>query len=329
LISPGARLLRFWNPEPAPRERVPVVRCGPARVARAGDWVRVLTWNLQYGGTRRHHFFYDGGDAVRVPLADVRDAVGAIGAVLRAADADLVFLQEVDRGSGRTGFVDQLAALQGGLGYPLQVSTPVHLTRFLPHPVARPLGQVVMHQCILSRVELGPAERIALPPLGESAVRRSFNLKRALLTSRVGGLRVGGTHLSAFSRGDGTLGRQVDALCAWAGEGGPWLLAGDFNLLPAGDDPARLGRDAREYADGPGPMAALLATGRSVVPAERRLEPAFRTYLPPGADAPDRALDHLFVHPEVETRAPQVWPVAPWVSDHLPLVAEVRLPKGR
>ena len=36
-------------------------------------------WNVQYAGSRKHHFFYDGGEAVHVPEhADVANAIGAV-----------------------------------------------------------------------------------------------------------------------------------------------------------------------------------------------------------------------------------------------------------
>jgi endonuclease/exonuclease/phosphatase family metal-dependent hydrolase len=191
-----------------------------------------------------------------------------------------------------------------------------------------------MDLAVLSRFALAPGLRTALSPLREPWLRQQFNLRRALVTTEVpveGGppLAVGVTHLSAFSRGDGTLPRQVETLAAWMrarrAAGQSFVLGGDLNLLPPGDDPARLGADAAEYADQPNPADALLAAFRSVVPAERLLLPESRTYIPPGAMVPDRVLDYVFVSDDIEVIAAGPLPVDPMVSDHLPLRAELRL----
>ena len=62
-----------------------------------------------------------------------------------------------------------------------------------------------------------------------------------------GTVRLLHTHLSAFSRGDGTVPRQVATLrqCAARArrDGHGWLLAGDFNALPPGIDPSGLPAD--------------------------------------------------------------------------------------
>lgn len=304
------------------------------RPLRRGEELRLLSWNLQFCATRRWHFFYDGGPDVHVDVASVRAGVEAVGGTLAAQRADLVLLQEVDRGSARTGRVDELAALREACPHAAWASTPYHRSRCVPHPPRRPLGRMHMDLAVLSRFALGAGRRLALPPLREPWLRRQFNLQRAILAVDVpveGGpaLSVAVTHLSAFSRGDGTMPLQVAALAAWMearrAEGRPFVLAGDLNLLPPGDDPARLGAEAVEYADRPNPVEALIPRFRSAVPPERLLDPASRTYLPPGASAPDRVLDYLFVSDDLEVIEAGPLAVEPWVSDHLPLLARLRL----
>src|SRR5690606_7940906 len=140
-----------------------------------------------------------------------------IAEVVRAADPDIVLWQEVDRGSRRTAFVDQLEALQARLDLPCAVATPYHRAPYVPHPSHEHLGRVDMNLAVSSRYRLSSATRWQLPLLQESAVRRLFNLRRALLEVRVpveggGELRLFDTHLSAFSRGDGTLPKQIAAV---------------------------------------------------------------------------------------------------------------------
>ncbi len=293
-----------------------------------GTPLTLTSWNLQFAGGRRH-FFYDGGRDVHVPTHEVEATLRAI---VDTAFADetptLLLLQELDRGSDRTGRLDELVPFLERMA--ACASTPYHRARFVPVPAKQPLGRVELHLATLGSVAFARARRIALPLLNEPAWRRAFNLKRCLLEvdvpladGRV--LKVGNTHLSAFSRGDGTLPRQVDVLARWMAEqraaGHPFVLAGDLNLLPPGDEPSRL-PDPHNYADDGELVRKLLIHARSAVPGEAWLAPEWRTYQPYGS-APDRVLDYLFVSPDIDVEDVRV--VATEASDHLPLTARLRI----
>jgi endonuclease/exonuclease/phosphatase family metal-dependent hydrolase len=296
----------------------------------------VLSWNVQYAASRKHQFFYDGGPDVHVPEADVRWTLARIADVLRRADADIVLLQEVDRDSDRTHRIDEHQALLDLVPYPCHASTPYHRVRYVPVPGRQPLGRVDMHLSVFSRFPLQDARRIALPLLDEPWWRRLFNLRRAVLDARVpldggGTLRLLDTHLSAFSQGDGTLERQVDVLERLASTSEtarePWILAGDLNALPPGDDAARLPNGPVEYPERPTPVDRLFRRYASAVPAPQYVASPgrWRTYVPFGAAEPDRTLDYVFVGREVsvdEVDVPRVLDV----SDHLPVVFSVTVP---
>ncbi|MDP2315371.1 MAG: endonuclease/exonuclease/phosphatase family protein [Pseudomonadota bacterium] len=323
---------------PVDLEPVPVVTRGAPEPLEPGVPFKVLCWNIQYAGTRRQRFFYDGGDAVHVDPADRDLGLAGIVAELRAVDADLVLLQEIDRDSDRTGRIDELAALLEGAPYPSYVSATCHRSRYVPVPRHQPLGRVDLHVALLARTQLRSGLRHQLPLLREPRLRQAFNLKRCLLTAEVPvagweqPLHLAVTHLSAFSRGDGTLVRQVEALRSWmearerAGE--PFVLGGDLNLLPPGDDPRRLGAEAVEYTDHPNPIERLIPRFRSAVAPERLLDPRNATYLPWGAVAADRVLDYLFVSDGIDVieAGPLSRPCP--ISDHHPLLATLRL-RGR
>jgi endonuclease/exonuclease/phosphatase family metal-dependent hydrolase len=291
---------------------------------------------VQFAAGREQVFFYDGGRAVRVPRASQLRALDRIGEVLRGADADVVLLQEVDRGSDRTDRVDQHAELLLRAPYPCHASTWYYRNPYVPHPTWEHLGRTEVHLSVFSRFQLRSGRRYRLAEMREPWLHRQFNLRRALLELDLpveggGFARITNTHLSAFSKGDGTLPEQLATLRARLEaadrEGVPWLVGGDFNALPPGDDPSRLGPDAVLYSDQGCPLEPLFERWQSVVPAEaHRDEPdRWRTWLPPGQDAPDRAIDHLFA-----SRAAEVWDAAVLsgvtdASDHLPLRVELQL----
>jgi endonuclease/exonuclease/phosphatase family metal-dependent hydrolase len=197
-----------------------------------------------------------------------------------------------------------------------------------------------MRLLVASRTPIDRATSWPLPRLHESPLRRQFNLTRQVLECVLpieggGELALFNTHLSAFSRGDGTLDRQVHAVLehtlASASAGRCILLAGDFNSLPPSDDPARLGAHAELYAEHTSPLVPLYEALTSAVPdAEHAADPArWYTYLPFGENAPDRAIDHAFVHGRVEVQKVEVLTAYRDLSDHLPLrVTIVLAPLG-
>lgn len=327
----GWSLLRELSYAPGPVEPVSVVTERAPAVLRPGDTFTLLSWNLQFAASRKHHFFYDGGDAVHVPLEDVLETTAAIRDALVAVDPDVALLQEVDREADRTGHVDQLHHYMGGGRWCCRTSTPYHRSRYVPHPKGAHMGRVDLNLAVLSRFALEGAERIQLPRLKEPWLRQVFNLKRALLHARIpvegaAPLRVGNTHLSAFSHGDGTLSEQVAVLDRWMRAGDRFVLAGDFNLLPPGDDAGRLGEDGALYADARNPMEALLP-GWPEAFGPGLLEDAARTYLPYGAERPDRKIDYVFHGAPVEVVEARVLREYDALSDHLPVWVKLRIPR--
>jgi endonuclease/exonuclease/phosphatase family metal-dependent hydrolase len=314
---------------PAAQEEVPVLPGGAptAGLLAPGDVFRVTTWNIQYAGGRRH-FFYDGGHDVHVPVEEVRATLAAIVTETLQDRPDFVLLQEVDRDSRRTGRIDELASFLPCVQ--AAVTTTYQRSRFVPVPLRDPLGRVRIDLSTLANRPLRRAWRHALPLLREPAIRQAFNLKRAILHVEVSladgrTLALANTHLSAFSGGDGTLSAQVEVVRRWmvdrAAAGESFVVAGDMNLLPPGDDPERL-PDATQYRDAPNPLLRLAEVGRSVIPFDSMLAQGVRTYQPFGS-APDRVLDYMFVSPDIEVLDVSVG--ASEASDHLPLRASLRI----
>ena len=303
---------------------------------KRGREFTVLLWNVQFATSRKHLFFYEmGGTAVSVPRSDVDETLEAIATTLREVSPDLVLLQEVDRASRRTGFTDQHRILLEELSYPADTSATYHRVAYIPHPPGEHLGRVDMHLSVFSRFRLSSAVRAPLPLLRESFVRRLFNLRRAILEVRIpleggGEFVVLNTHLSAFSKGDGTLPRQMQAVKtrgeALDSAGVPWFLGGDLNALPPGDRPGRLGPSS-VYYDGEGstPVGPLFDAFTSVISAGAyQSDPArYRTYLPFQAQEPDRTLDYAFVGRGVTVVEARVLHEYNQCSDHLPLLVRI------
>ena len=319
---------------PGSVEKVSVQNMRPNEPAPSGKILKLLSWNLQFSGSRKHHFFYDGGQAVHVPHSDVETTLQQITNILKTRNPDFALLQEIDRHSDRTGNIDQLEFLKAysqGISW---VSTPYHKVPYVPHPSHEPMGRVNLNLGTLSKYEVLSARRHQLALLDEPRWRQFFNLKRAILETTipigVGANRphliLGNTHLSAFSGGDGTLNKQITQIEAWIEsipEGQPWILAGDFNLLPPGDSSSRLGKDAELYADAENPIERLIRKYKHAFPD--LLSKDARTYLPFGSGEPDRKIDYIFYGGPIEVESAEVLREASAISDHLPLEINFRL----
>mmetsp|Transcript_2584 Transcript_2584/g.8042 ORF Transcript_2584/g.8042 Transcript_2584/m.8042 type:complete len:348 (+) Transcript_2584:49-1092(+) len=312
------RRVTVWNDEAAPMW--------------SGEPLRVLVWNVQYCAGIRQHFFYDGGLAVSTPKSEVLETAAEIGYAIGDAEPDLVLLQEVDRRSRRTGYVDQfdfLATILGRRGLTSRASASYWRVPYVPHPKHHHVGRIGMHLATFSRFQLDSATRWQLPLLRESRLRRLFNLRRAALQvdlktpSRP--FAVINTHLSAFSRGDGTLRRQVDTLRHGLLDPNPdssWLLAGDFNCLSPYEDPRALQEEADLYPKDHTDVSPLYDAYNPAVSSPDLLRP---TYKPFRALAPDRTIDHAFASPDVQYDAVDVLKTGRYLSDHQPLLLDISL----
>jgi len=265
---------------------------------------------------------------------------------IAAEDPDLVLLQEVDRQSLRTGFIDEHAALLDALGgrYASHCSAWYWRVPWVPHPRHQHIGRVNMHLSVFSRFALDSASRVPLPLLREPLHRRLFNLRRAVLAVALRcadgqpPLSVFNTHLSAFSNADGTLVEQVRVLAELGAQvrDGRWLLAGDLNALPPGVPAARHldAGEAQLYGEAESPISPLYRGATPALPAAEMADPAraskWFSYKPFHRESADRTIDHAFVGAGLTVESARVVQTGgaggrgAWPSDHLPIMMEVR-----
>jgi endonuclease/exonuclease/phosphatase family metal-dependent hydrolase len=321
------------------------VHCSPdAPLLGPAPALKLLSWNIQYLAGKSYVFFYDlpgeaGPDERPSPQA-IQQTLSEVARVIREESPDLVLLQEVDDGASRTDKQDQLALLVAALPglYPCHASAFYWKAAFVPHP--RILGAVGMKLSILSRYRIARATRYQLPRIPEDPVTRLFSFRRAVLEVELprqqgGPLAVLNTHLDAFAQGTDTMARQVrrvgEILDRRTREGKPWVLGGDFNLLPSAAAYDRLKPRAQAQYTRETPLAPLLARCRSVPSVAEADGPEasrWYTHFPndPSLGTPDRTIDYFFLSDDLElgphrvrqhdTRA---------ISDHFPIVLEARV----
>jgi len=258
--------------------------------------MRVATWNLLHGLD------------VRTGRIDLE----AVSAGIKALDADVVALQEVDREQSRTGGVDEVDWLVQRLGYhgvfaPALLGNPQR--RWVPGPGAGPdPGGPAYGVGLLSRVPLQDVERRVLPG-GGAGERRPEDVgrvvpsmdhePRVLLQGRVPSgagpdLVVATAHLSFLPWIGARQVRVAAAMARGLAGAGPAVLMGDLNL------PLRMLR------------VAMLGTGWQIHGVGSTY-PSWR---------PTMQLDHVLGH---GVRLTDVEAGARGPSDHLPVGATVEI----
>lgn len=170
----------------------------PARPVSRGDTVRLVTWNLHY--------------AVN---ADAAVDPATIARVLGAQHADVILLQEVNRGWPIGGGTDVAEWLSRALAMPY-VWSPAADGQF---------GNVILSTLPLSDVDTGRL------PYGAGPQRRSYAAATVELRSGRS-LRVMTAHLQNQTDNHATRTREIDALLARWHRRSPAVIAGDFNSMP-------------------------------------------------------------------------------------------------
>jgi endonuclease/exonuclease/phosphatase family metal-dependent hydrolase len=339
-VAGGLLLSRYFNYHPRPIETMEAHNVGPAPCLLPGQRIRVVTFNVQFLAGTGYHFFYDGGPDTLVTRSDIESTAAKVGAFIANSNSDLVLLQEVDCGARRTCYLDELSLLRTALPSEMQnhVSTYYWRSKFVPHPQI--LGPAGTKLVVFSRYYLGKARRYRLPSTPGNPIERDFNLKRAILEVELPftngkSLTILNTHLEAFPKGTDIMERQVqkilERLNSLSRHSQPWILGGDFNLLPPGQS-ARLNPEIRGIHGEPSELGAVYERYQGVpaiAEATGSLMDRFFTFSrrSSGQRIPAKTLDYFFVNPTVTVEGYSVQQEGMTdVSDHLPLIAEFTLP---
>ena len=331
-----------WRPD---AKEVLALSCpATAPVLVPGQALKVMTWNVQYLAGKRYVFWYnlvDGsGPDLRPTREDMAFSLDEVSRVIRDEQPDLVLLQELDENAKASDYQDQLALLRERLVDLYPCSTQAFTWKADLVPDWHILGSVGRKLVTLSRYQIEHAERLQLPVAEANIISRQFQPKPALLVNYLP-LNDGGqiiainTQFDAPSLDNSNLLHQMQAtgvlLDKFESQGTPWLIGGDFNLLPIGQF-LRLPAELRAGYS-PDSELHLLWEKYPMVPSNPEATGIDRelwlTHFPndPRVQAPDRTLDYLFYSPKlqrIEAYVRQEDTLS--ISDHLPVMGRFLLP---
>lgn len=331
-----------WRPED--REPVTAICTSQAPPLMPGQALKVMTWNIQYLAGKRYVFWYDMADGSgkdeRPTHEDIAYDLDEVARIIRDEQPDIVLLQEVSDGAKNADYQNQLALLQERVTdlYPCSTEAFYWKADFIPDLHIR--GSVGMKLATLSRYRIDHAERLQLPLPETNIISRQFKPRPALLVSylplRDGEqLAVINTHLSKSARDDDTLQRQIQVtgklLDTLESNGTPWLIGGDFNLLPLGQYRRLPVEQQAPY--NPDSELHVLWDKYPMIPSNSEASGIDRsqwlTFFPNDTrvDGPDRTVDYLFHSPKLKRIGARVRrDDTLLISDHLPVIGRFLLP---
>lgn len=209
-----------------------------SKTVSIGDTLSVLTWNIGYGGLdETADFFMDGGHSVQSADEDtVKVDVNAVIEEISTTAPDIVFLQEVDRDSKRSYYMDEYEMIFSSFNQYDATFANNHKVLYVPYPIP-PIGKVDAGLMTLSSYEVTSSERVSLPVPFKWPVRIA-NLKRCLMVNRVPiegsdkELVMINLHLEAYDDGEGKIEqtKQLKKILEEEASKGNYVIAGgDFN----------------------------------------------------------------------------------------------------
>ena len=206
------------------------------------DTLLVMTWNIRFGASRISWFGDGCGERVLLTENEVTDALENLARKITEIDPDILILQEIDVGSKRTAYINQVQWLLDHTDLNHGAYASYWQVQFIP---SEGLGRMDAGNAILSRWKLTDTERIPLPLRGDqSALTQYFYLRRNIVKVKLNlpgydNFWVVNIHAAAFST-DETKQEHIDEfkkeLDILEDAGALFLAGGDLNELPSGSD---------------------------------------------------------------------------------------------
>ncbi len=211
---------------------------------RAGEPIKLMSWNLGYGALGDNaDFFMDGGKMVyTADKARVEENLNRDIEIIEEIAPDILCVQELDRNSDRSYFIDEsdyfIQNSEADVFYGENVFATNFKVALVPLPIP-PIGKALAGLEVFSCYDISDAERLKLPcPF--SWPLRTFNLKRCLEVVRMPvensdkELVLINLHLEAYDSGEGKIAQAnvlKNVLEEEMGKGNYVIAVGDFNQV--------------------------------------------------------------------------------------------------
>lgn len=201
--------------------------------------VNLLTWNMGYGALdERQDCYWDGGTGVDGESKEVvLENVAAFKSKIKELNPDIFFVQEADRDSKRSYYVNEYDSLRETFTDYNSSFAPNFKAGLVPLPLYNMTGKVDAGIATFSKYTIHGSARVQLP-IPFSWPMSLFNLKRCLLVNHLPiegsdkQLVIINLHLEAYDDGEGKakqLAMLMDIMQAEYDKGNYVIAGGDFN----------------------------------------------------------------------------------------------------
>ncbi len=318
--------------------------------------INVMTWNIRFGAGQLPFFGDACGYRVIFTSAEIEANLQSIADKINASNPDIVLLQEVDRQSKRSAYIDQVQWLLDNTGLNYGAYASLWKAQVIP---SDGLGRMDMGNAILSKWQLSEAERIKLPLRGDQDdLTQYFYLRRNILKAKIAipmddALYAVNIHATAFATDDTKqkhVNIYINTLNDIHNSGAGFVTGGDLNSLPPGagsvdfclddacpQDSYHTGADGGPHKDGsyfnnfsgePDILQPLYDSYTPAVSLSRYTadDSKYFTHAPSTSNlTADRKLDYLFTNLVWEAHSDSTHQDASDLSDHLPVTAILKV----
>jgi endonuclease/exonuclease/phosphatase family metal-dependent hydrolase len=286
--------------------------------------IKILTFNIGF-------LYGEGSEGTGYELRDeayYEKSLDKFSSEIKAWDADIVCLQEVDLGASRSHNINQALYVAKKAGYPYVAEAATWLSNYIPFPywpIKNNFGKMRSGGAILSRYPLIGHEVISLAkPMSQPWWYNLFYLHRYFqkVTVDIDGnkFKLINLHLEAFDKEDRK--SQIEKLVSIIGQDKTDLITGDFNILPASATKRSGFDNGDEYRNDSGYNVMLKSGLSEVIPDEIYAKDEAKFFTFPSWK-PDRRLDYIWYQPSLKMMMAEV--LSSSSSDHLPLKATFQI----
>lgn len=204
--------------------------------------ILIMTWNIRFGAARIKWFGDACGHEVIMNKKEIELNLLNICDLINTLKPKIVFLQEVDLNSKRTGYINQVQFVLEHTYLNYAVYASGWKSQFIP---SDGLGRIDCGNAILSVWKIDEAKRHALPLRNDAdALTKYFYLRDNFISARVevpgiNNFYVFNAHLVSTT-GDDTKKRQAEEFLrvvkSMNHSGNIIIAGGDFNLIPPNAD---------------------------------------------------------------------------------------------
>lgn len=226
--------------KPKPTENLEIVGTAQNQVV-SNKTFKIMTWNIGYGALGDNaDFFMDGGTMVNTATKErVRQNMDSIYENIQKENADFIFLQEVDKKSTRTHFIDQVKDFGSRFAGYQNIYARNFKVLYLPYPLPESMGVLDSGIESFSKYNVASSTRVQLPipfkwPVSVVNIKRCVMINRLPIENSSKELVLINLHLEAFDDGEGKIAqtKMLSQLISDEIKKGNYVIAGgDFNQI--------------------------------------------------------------------------------------------------